>query len=61
MIKRFGREILYLIMTIGGIGLVLITLTEQVLLYAIIISSASLFCHLVGVGIDYFHNKKHGS
>ena len=61
MIKRLAREILYLAMTIGGIGLVLITLTNQVLRYAIIISLSSLFLHLVGVGIDYFHDKKHGS
>jgi hypothetical protein len=61
MIKRFGKELLYLSMTMGGIGLVLITLTDQVLKYAIAISLASLFCHLVGVGIDYFNDKKHGS
>lgn len=61
MIKRLAKELLYLSMTMGGIGLVLITLTEQVLQYAVIISLASLFCHLVGVGIDYFNDKKHGS
>jgi len=61
MIKRLAREILYLAMTIGGIGLVLITLTDQVLRYAIIISLSSLFLHLAGVTIDYFHNKKGGS
>jgi hypothetical protein len=57
MIKRLAKELLYLSMTIGGIGLVLITLTDQVLRYAVIISLASLFCHLVGVGIDYFQDK----
>ena len=61
MIKRLTKELFYLSMTMGGIGLVLITLTDQVLRYAIIISLASLFCHLVGVGIDYFYDKKHGS
>lgn len=61
MIKRLAKELLYLSMTIGGIGLVLITLTEQVLRYAIIISLASLGCHLFGVAVDYFHDKKHGS
>ena len=48
MIKRLAREILYLAMTIGGIGLVLITLTDQVLRYAIIISLSSLFLQLAG-------------
>ena len=37
----------------AGIGLVLITLTDQVLRWAIYISVISLVMHLAGVAIDY--------
>ena len=37
----------------AGVGLVLITLTDQVLRWAIYISVISLVMHLAGVAIDY--------
>ena len=45
-------------MGIGGVGLVLITLTDQVLRWAIYISAISLFMHLAGVAIDYYEEEK---
>ena len=45
-------------MTISGVGLVLITLTDQVLVLAVWITVISLITHMVGVGIDYMHDKK---
>lgn len=58
MFKRLAREILYLSFTISGVGLVLITLTDQVLEWAIWITVISLFTHMAGVAIDYLHEKK---
>ena len=48
MIKDFFREIHNLIWTLSGIGLVLITLSGQVLEYALWISGVSLLAHLIG-------------
>ena len=45
-------------MGIGGVGLVLVTLTDQVLRWAIYISVASLFMHMAGVAIDYYEDEK---
>ena len=45
-------------MTISGVGLVLITLTDQILVWAIWITIISLITHMIGVGIDYMHEKK---
>ena len=53
MVKRLARELLYLAFTLAGVGLVLITLTDQVLRWAIYISVISLVMHLAGVAIDY--------
>ena len=58
MFKRLARELLYLSMTISGVGLVLITLTDQVLEWAIWITVISLLTHMIGVAIDYLHDKK---
>ena len=58
MIKRLAKEFLYLGMGIGGVGLVLITLTDQVLRWAIYISAISLLMHLAGVAIDYYEEEK---
>ena len=61
MFSRVARELLNLAMTLGGVGLVLITLTDQILKTAIMISIASLTAHLLGVLIDYRADKKNGS
>ncbi len=61
MIKRLARELLYLSMTLAGVGLVLITLTDQVLEWAIWISAISLVTHLAGVAIDYWEDRKNDS
>jgi len=53
VLKRLAKELLYLAFTLAGIGLVLITLTDQVLRWAIYISVISLVMHLAGVAIDY--------
>ena len=53
MLKRLAKELLYLAFTLAGVGLVLITLTDQVLRWAIYISAVSLVMHLAGVAIDY--------
>ena len=53
MLKRLAKELLYLAFTLAGVGLVLITLTDQVLRWAIYISVISLVMHLAGVAIDY--------
>ena len=53
MVKRLAKELLYLSLSLAGIGLVLITLTDQVLRWAIYISVISLVMHLAGVAIDY--------
>ncbi len=58
MIKRLARELLYLSLGLAGIGLVLITLTDQILEWAIWISAISLLTHLVGVAIDYREDNK---
>jgi len=58
MIKRLALELLYLSLGLAGIGLVLITLTDQILEWAIWISAISLFTHLVGVAIDYREENK---
>lgn len=46
--KGFFREIHNLIWTVSGIGLVLITLSGEVLKYALWISVVSLIAHLIG-------------
>jgi hypothetical protein len=43
---------------LAGVGLVLITLTDQVLIWAVWISGISLVTHLIGVAIDYRKDKK---
>jgi len=48
VIREFFREIHNLIWTLSGIGLVLITLSGQVLDYALWISAVSLAAHLIG-------------
>ena len=53
MLKRLAKELLYLAFSLAGVGLVLITLTDQVLRWAIYISVTSLVMHLAGVAIDY--------
>ena len=53
MVKRLAKELLYLAFSLAGVGLVLITLTDQVLHWAIYISVISLVMHLAGVAIDY--------
>ena len=53
MFKRLALEILYLSLSLAGVGLVLITLTDQVLIWAVWISAISLVTHLIGVAIDY--------
>jgi hypothetical protein len=53
VVKRLAKELLYLAFTLAGVGLVLITLTDQVLRWAIYISVISLVMHLAGVAIDY--------
>lgn len=54
MFKRLALELFcYLALTLAGIGLVLITLTDQVLKWAIWISVASIITHLIGVAYDY--------
>ena len=58
MIKRLAKELLYAAFTLAGVGLVLITLTDQVLRWAIYISVASLFMHMAGVAIDYYEDEK---
>ena len=57
MLKRFGREILYLSLSISGALIVLLTLSNQTLKWAIWISIVSLLTHLIGVGIDYREEK----
>ena len=52
MFKRLALEILYLSLSLAGVGLVLITLTDQVLIWAVWISAISLVTHLIGVAID---------
>ena len=58
MIKRLAKELLFSAFTLAGVGLVLITLTDQVLRWAIYISAISLFMHLAGVAIDYYEEEK---
>ena len=58
MVKRLAKELLYLAFTLAGVGLVLITLTDQVLRWAIYISVISLVMHLAGVAIDYREDNK---
>jgi len=50
--------LLYAAFTLAGVGLVLITLTDQVLRWAIYISAISLLMHLAGVAIDYYEEEK---
>jgi hypothetical protein len=60
MLKRLALELFcYLALTLAGIGLVLITLTDQVLEWAIWISVASIITHLIGVAYDYRQEQKH--
>jgi len=49
MFKKFVREIAALAWTLGGTGLVLITLSGQTRQWGIYISIASLVLHMVGV------------
>lgn len=49
---RYLREILALGFTVGGVGLVLLTLTGDTLRYAIWISIGSLTAHLLAVALD---------
>lgn len=46
--KKFVDEILALAWTLGGTGLVLITLSGQTLKWGLWISFASLFFHMLG-------------
>jgi hypothetical protein len=52
MIRRLLREIAGLSWTIGGTGLVLITMSGGTLRQGIWISAAALFMHTVGVIVD---------
>ena len=61
MVKRLAKELLYLAFTMAGVGLVLITLTDQVLRWAIYISVISLVMHLAGVAIDYREDNNNDS
>ena len=61
MVKRLAKELLYLAFTLAGVGLVLITLTDQVLRWAIYISVVSLVMHLAGVAIDYREDNNNDS
>lgn len=61
MVRRLAKELLYLSMTLAGVGLVLITLTNQILRWAIWISAISLCTHLIGVAIDYREDKRNES
>jgi len=53
MIKRFMKAVLLessaLAWTVGGVGLVLITMSGRTLEWGLWIAGASLFAHLVGV------------
>lgn len=49
MFKKFVREIAALAWTLGGTGLVLITLSGQTRKWGIYISLASLVLHMLGV------------
>lgn len=53
MIKRFVKAVLLessaLAWTVGGVGLVLITMSGRTLEWGLWIAGASLFAHLVGV------------
>lgn len=49
---KYLRELFALGFTLGGVGLVLLTLTGDTLRYAIIISLGSLAAHLVSVAMD---------
>jgi hypothetical protein len=48
MMRKFVDEILALAWTLGGTGLVLITLSGQTLKWGLWISLASLFFHMLG-------------
>jgi hypothetical protein len=61
VVKRLAKELLYLAFTLAGVGLVLITLTDQVLRWAIYISVISLIMHLAGVAIDYRQDNNNDS
>lgn len=52
MIRRLLREVAGLSWTVGGTGLVLITMSGGTLRQGIWISSAALFMHIVGVIVD---------
>ena len=53
MIRRFVKSVLLessaLAWTVGGVGLVLITMSGRTLQWGLWIAGASLFAHLVGV------------
>jgi hypothetical protein len=52
MLNKFRRELAGLAWTLGGTGLVLITLSGSTLRAGIWISLASLVLHLIGVAAD---------
>ena len=52
MFKKLGHEMFALAWTLGGTGLVLITLSGQTRTWGIWISAASLIVHLLGVAIS---------
>ena len=57
MFERLSKEILYLSWTLGGTGLVLITLSSSTLKWGLWISIIALSTHLLGVAIDYWADK----
>jgi hypothetical protein len=57
MFSRLTKELLYLSWTLGGTGLVLITLSSNTLRWGIWISGIALFTHLLGVAIDYWSDR----
>jgi hypothetical protein len=48
ILRNLRNELLALSWTLGGTGLVLITLSGETLKWGLWISGASLFCHLLG-------------
>ena len=58
VIRRMGREMLYLGWTLAGTGLVLVTLSSTTLQKGIFISGAGLGLHLLGTVLDYIDDEK---
>jgi len=52
MIKRFILESSALAWTVGGVGLVLITMSGQTLKWGLWICGGSLALHIIGVVVD---------